>query len=360
MMKNNPIVDRYPVNATLELTLRCNMKCKMCMFRHSSSENAALEARELTAAQWVDMARQLWDAGALNLLITGGEPMLRKDFLDIYTGIYRMGFLTTLYTNATLLTEEILETLRKYPPHRIGITFYGASNETYRQLCGLKDGFDRALAGAKALATLPSTLEFRTTLVQDNYRDIEAIETLVEKEFHQSVTHSATVFQAVRGGCAPVADCRLTPEEAVELTVKRLSQPLREVLPPERRERLQLRVADPQPELKKAAKKETPLGCSGGMDNVTVTWDGKLLGCQMLECFATDAVKLGFAKAWELWPSAVELPPVNKECENCSDLRFCQVCPAVRMAECGNLYGRPEYICRMTKTLLSGKGVGAL
>ena len=122
-MKNNPIVDRYPVNATLELTLRCNMKCKMCMFRHSSSENAALEARELTAAQWVDMARQLWDAGALNLLITGGEPMLRKDFLDIYTGIYRMGFLTTLYTNATLLTEEILETLRKYPPHRIGITF---------------------------------------------------------------------------------------------------------------------------------------------------------------------------------------------------------------------------------------------
>ena len=54
--------ERHPVNATLELTLRCNLKCKMCMFRHSDRENAHLAARELTAAQWADMAQQLWDA----------------------------------------------------------------------------------------------------------------------------------------------------------------------------------------------------------------------------------------------------------------------------------------------------------
>lgn len=359
-MKNNLISDRNPVNATLELTLRCNMNCKMCMFRHPSCENANLEAGELTTAQWLDMARQLWDAGALNLLITGGEPMLRKDFLDIYTGIYRMGFLTTLYTNATLVTDAVMETLRKYPPHRIGITLYGASNETYQRLCGLKDGFDRALAGAKALATLPSVLEFRTTLVRDNRGDLDAMESLVEKEFHLPITHSTTVFQSVRGGCAPVADCRLTPEETVDLTVKRLAQRLEEPLPPERRGRLQLRVADSRPEHNHGVREGTPLGCSGGMDNVTVTWDGKLLGCQMLDCFATDAVKLGFAKAWELWPSTVEFPPVNEACEKCPDLGFCQVCPAVRMAECGNLYGRPEYICRMTKILLAGKGDGGL
>ena len=66
---------RHPVNATLELTLRCNLKCKMCMFRHSDRENACLAAEELTSAQWADMAQQLFDAGTLNILITGGEPL---------------------------------------------------------------------------------------------------------------------------------------------------------------------------------------------------------------------------------------------------------------------------------------------
>ena len=70
---------RHPVNATLELTLRCNLKCKMCMFRHSDRENACLAAEELTSSQWADMAQQLFDAGTLNILITGGEPLLRKD-----------------------------------------------------------------------------------------------------------------------------------------------------------------------------------------------------------------------------------------------------------------------------------------
>ena len=104
---------RDPINATLELTLRCNLKCKMCMFRHSDRENARLAAGELTASQWADMAQQLFDAGTLNILITGGEPMLRQDFCQIYSSIYRLGFLVTLYTNATLVTQEILHTLQK-------------------------------------------------------------------------------------------------------------------------------------------------------------------------------------------------------------------------------------------------------
>ena len=112
MKKLDAMPERYPINATFELTLRCNLKCKMCLFRHSDEENTHLAAGELTAVQWADMAQQLWDAGTLNLLITGGEPMLRKDFCEIYSSIYRLGFIITLYTNATMVTDRILQTLR--------------------------------------------------------------------------------------------------------------------------------------------------------------------------------------------------------------------------------------------------------
>lgn len=271
MKKLDAMPERYPINATFELTLRCNLKCKMCLFRHSDEENAHLAAGELTAAQWADMAQQLWDAGTLNLLITGGEPMLRKDFCEIYSSIYRLGFIITLYTNATMVTDRILQTLRQYPPHRIGITIYGASNRTYQNLCGCEDGFDRAMEGIRKLATLPSTLEFRTTLVQDNYQDLDAITELVTKEFHSSLTHTGTVLQSVRGGCMPVADCRLTPEQNVDLTLTRTIDKIRQLLPPEQREQVQLRIAEPQTECVDRNQKYTLLGCNGGMDSVTVT-----------------------------------------------------------------------------------------
>ena len=346
---------RHPVNATLELTLRCNLKCKMCMFRHCDEENAQLAAQELTPSQWETMAQQLFDAGALNILITGGEPMLRKDFAEIYRSIYRLGFLVTIYTNATLVTEEIMETLQACPPHRIGITLYGASNETYQALCGCPDGFDRAMAGARKLAKLPSALEFRTTLVQDNYQDMDKITQLVAQEFGLPVTHANTVFQSVRGGSMPVAQCRLTPEQTVDMTFTRLKRRLKEQLA-ETRANVQLRLADMHPECKAEKPTYTLLGCNGGMNNATITYDGKLLGCQLLGNFATDAVALGFAEAWEQWPYTVRLPQADPQCTQCPHMSLCQICPGIRMAECKNLADRPEYICRITHQLLSHKG----
>ena len=48
--------ERNPTDGTFELTIRCNLHCKMCLFRHDDSENAELMAKELTAKQWIDMA----------------------------------------------------------------------------------------------------------------------------------------------------------------------------------------------------------------------------------------------------------------------------------------------------------------
>lgn len=151
---------RHPTDGTFELTVRCNLHCKMCLFRHDDSENPALMAKELTATQWIELARQAAEAGTLNLLITGGEPMLRPDFCEIWEGVYQQGFLITLYTNATLVTPRIMETLRKYPPHRIGVTIYGASPETYEKVCGSASAHERMIDGIRQLKTLPSVMEY--------------------------------------------------------------------------------------------------------------------------------------------------------------------------------------------------------
>lgn len=128
--------ERYPINGTFELTGRCNLSCKMCLVRIGQQEICESGKRERTAEEWIHMAEQVRDAGTLALLLTGGEVMIRPDFCEIYEAISQMGFILTVYTNATMVTDKVMELFRKYPPHKIGVTMYGASNETYAKMCG--------------------------------------------------------------------------------------------------------------------------------------------------------------------------------------------------------------------------------
>ena len=325
------------------------------MLRQEERESGRLISKELNTQQWIELARQVADAGTVNLLITGGEPMVRKDFCQIYREIYQMGFIITLYTNATLVTDEIMQTLKKYPPHRIGITLYGASDETYQKVCGARC-FKRVLEGSRKLATLPSVIEFRTTLIKDNLGDLESIEELVRREFGTDVTHTDTVFRSVRDGCSNVESCRLSPEEMVDLTLKRMVEKVRGYLSDTILQNVEFYLKKERAHCITGNTRYSLLGCSSGMDSYTITWDGKLIGCQLLDTFYTDAVKKGFIKAWEEYPLEVKLPPLNEECRQCSLAATCKSCPAIRIAECGNMEGIPKYFCEIEKLIETRKG----
>ena len=339
---------RYPTDGTFELTVRCNLHCKMCLFRHDDAENPQLMARELTAEQWIDLACQAAKAGTISLLITGGEPMLRPDFCQIWEGIYQQGFLITLYTNATLVTPAVMETLRRYPPHKIGVTIYGATPETYGKVCGDPSAFLKAIDGMAQLQSLPSALEFRTTIIKDNYPEAADIERLVHEQFgaQYKLIQTRSVTKAVRGACADVAACRLEPEDNVRLAFRRGIEIIKDAVGASYDERnLYVEHIERSSE-KTYAPRLTLFGCNAGMRDYTVSWDGKLLGCQMMGNFAVDTLEAGFQSAWDRFPSVVHLPPVNETCLACAHRDLCNSCHASRYAETGDLGGRPEYVCR--------------
>ena len=337
-------MNRHPVNGTFELTLRCNLHCKMCMFRHADTENACLQATELTAEQWIHMAQQAAQAGTLSLLLTGGEPFLRKDFPEIYQGIYPLGFLLTIYTNATLVTDRVLETFRKLPPHRIGVTLYGTSNADYETICGCPDGFDRALEGLGKLLALPSIVEVRFTPTKDTLAHFDRLDKLIFERFGIHVTMSSRIFRAVRGGCMLPEQCRPTPEQLVDVTWGQIEKRLRESIPESLRDQIQLKISD---RCEADGSQATLFGCDAGMDSYTITCEGKLLACQLLDTFRTDALQEGLLPAWQRYPETIKLPP--HPCKDCAHLQSCTMCPAVAMAETGSLSGVPEYICEITK-----------
>ena len=123
-----------PVAGNFELTARCNFRCPMC-YVHMTQEQIDATGRELTAEQWLSIARAARDKGMIFALLTGGEPLLRKDFFEIYDGMKQMGLLISINSNGSLLSGDVLERFLKDPPFRFNVSLYGGSNETYARMC---------------------------------------------------------------------------------------------------------------------------------------------------------------------------------------------------------------------------------
>ncbi|MBQ4244555.1 MAG: radical SAM protein, partial [Clostridia bacterium] len=132
--------NRIPLGVTFELTSRCNFSCRMC-YVHSTDCNIN-KPLELSAGQWIEIAQKAKDAGALFVLITGGEPLVRDDFAEIYEAIAKMGFVISVNTNGSLIDEKILDLFTKNRPNRVNVSLYGADGETYKKLCGV-DAYEK-------------------------------------------------------------------------------------------------------------------------------------------------------------------------------------------------------------------------
>ena len=126
---------RVPLGGTLELTHRCNNRCRHC-FNNLRSDDAPALGRELSTRE---VARILDEAAALGcvwVLLTGGEILLRPDFTDIYDHARGLGLLVTLFTNGTLVTPELADHLDRHRPFSVEVTLYGATRETYERVTG--------------------------------------------------------------------------------------------------------------------------------------------------------------------------------------------------------------------------------
>ena len=112
-----------PIAGTFELTARCNFNCPMC-YVHLTQEQVDAAGKELTAQQWLDIAREARDRGMIFALLTGGEPLVRKDFFEIYKGMKELGLVISVNSNGSMLRGEILEKFLEDPPARFPRAFF--------------------------------------------------------------------------------------------------------------------------------------------------------------------------------------------------------------------------------------------
>ena len=162
-------VQRIPVLGEFELTARCNFLCPMCYVRDNAVKN------ELSTGQWLAIFNEAVNEGLVYALLTGGEPLLRADFSQLYEHLYDYGVRISVYTNGYQLTEEHLETFRKRPPELIAITLYGGSDATYTTVTGMHDGFTKVRGTIKKLKANNLNVACRVIPIPEVYKDLDAI-----------------------------------------------------------------------------------------------------------------------------------------------------------------------------------------
>lgn len=337
-LHNRALAMGTPLAGTFELTPRCNFSCRMCYVH----ENGKPE-KELTAEEWISLGQKARDAGMLFLLLTGGEPMLRKDFAQIYKALRKMGLMISINTNGSLLNDELFELFRQYAPTRFNISLYGANDETYRNLCG-NASFDVVRKNILRLKEAGFQVKLNCSVTPYNAHDVVKIYDFA-KEHELRIQSTSYMYPPVRvnGGCFGDAPARFTAEDAAKYTLLCREQ----FLTPE-----QLAMSANHPVEDCDAECGEPMSCRAGRTTFWVTWKGQMTPCGTFPTDkAYDIRALGFEKAWEQVRQDVLQIRMPKECAGCSLKKQCVACAAAAVAESGDSTVKPEYICEMIHRL---------
>src|SRR5947208_2904405 len=105
--RNRIADERVPLSATLELTSRCNLKCVHC-YLGPQEEQWKKRSQEMSTEKVLGIIDEMVAAGTLYLLITGGDPMVHRDFARVYRYAREHGLLVTVFCDGILVNDEIL------------------------------------------------------------------------------------------------------------------------------------------------------------------------------------------------------------------------------------------------------------
>jgi radical SAM protein with 4Fe4S-binding SPASM domain len=328
--------DRLPISGSVELTRRCNLRCVHC---YAGPSPAARTDDELSAAEWRRLLDEVTRAGCLYLLITGGEPLLHRDFREIYRHAKEIGLLVTLFTNATLVDEALADFLAELPPRSVEVSLYGAGPAIHDAVTGAAGSFQRGLDGIHRLLSRRLPARLKSMLMRLNRDEIPALRTLAA-ELGVPFRVDALLFPRFDRDHAPM-QLRVSPAEAVAA----------EFGDPEELRRWRdhlLRQARVEPS-------GTLYQCNAGHTTFHITPAGCLQPCLMADRLTYDLRRGDFMTGWnQVMPRLAGIPvDSDQACRHCQFRQTCGYCPAQFGLETGAEDQPSQYMCQLGRERLT-------
>jgi len=328
---------RVPISGSIEVTQRCNNQCVHCYNNLSAGDRTARN-RELSLDEYRRIIDEITAAGCLWLLLTGGEPFVRPDFLEIYGYAKHKGLLITLFTNGTLITPAVADYLARFAPFAIEITLYGRSRQTYESITRIPGSYDRCLNGIQLLMDRKLPLKLKTVAITRNRHEIEDMKHFVENELGLEFKFDAMINPRRDCSQSPL-EVRLTPAEVVALDLedsrrvaewKRFARQFNKpLLPMQRADNLYL--------------------CGGASNSFAIDPYGWLTPCIFSSDGAYDLRRGSFRQGWEEHLFSVRQKKITRQskCTSCQLKPMCGMCPANGELECADAEAPVDFLCQV-------------
>jgi radical SAM protein with 4Fe4S-binding SPASM domain len=331
---------RIPVQGTIEPTFRCNLNCVHCYVNEPAGA-ADVRARELDTERVKALIDEVAEAGCLTLLLTGGEVLVRRDFPEIYLHALARGLRVTVFTNGTMVTDEIADLFDQHRPVSVEITLYGMTAETYDRVTRVPGSFARCRQGIDRLLARGIRLKLKTMALTWNAHEIPAMREFA-RERGCDFQHDGILNPRVDCGASRTGELRLTPAQVVALDLDdpRQAHILRQACD----EALAATARPPGP------ADDQVYSCGAGRNTFTVDPYGALQLCQLSRRNGYDLRTGTFREGWDehfprlrarTWQS-------NDVCRRCSLISLCASCAGAAELEHGDPEAIVAHSCRVT------------
>lgn len=329
--------NRIPLEGMIELTRLCSLKCTHC---YIGDARWVRDPDEMTTTELKELLDVLAARGTLWLCFTGGEALARPDFKEIWRYAKQSGFILTLFSNATLISESMADFLAELPPFNIEVSIYGATAETYERVTQVRGSYRRFINGVERILARGLPLRLKTVLIKENAHELAAMSEMADKwgvKFHFDGNINPSIGKGVSSGKAPCAS-RVSTDTLVEA----------EIGDSGRQAELVEHLQGPRP----VGRSATLFSCGAGKNSFYIAAQGQLQMCILTghrghALRKSDGIAQEFAAGWDRFGKLRELQrSPTSPCLTCDIADICENCPGFSWLETGDEHQAVEFLCR--------------
>lgn len=334
---------RLPLKGSLDLTYRCNNNCRHCWVRTGNIDSE--KEKELDFDQIRGIADQARKMGCRSWTISGGEPMLRPDFEEVFDFLTRDAAYS-LNTNGVLITPAVARLMKR--PGAKMIAFYGATEAVHDHITRTPGSFQAMLEGVARLREAGAAFTVQIVPMRDNFHELAEMKAL-----------GASLSPYVRIGASWLfMSADRNSRKNAEIIKQRLDA----------KAFIDVEEPDPFPGFRGAPEDEAGECGAGDPDDLRISRCyintnqfhidpyGKMSFCAFIKDPSAryDLLQGTFEEGWDQFiPGLAEKFATNEEyCKNCGfcELRKdCKWCPAFAWLEHGSYTAPIRYLCDIAR-----------
>ncbi len=301
------------MSATIELTYGCNLRCAHC-YNPTHKAKGELKREELYR-----ILDGLKEEGCLWVTFTGGEMFTRPDVFDILGYAGKLGLVLIFYSNAAAITPQRAERIKALRPMRVEVSLYGATQQTYEAVTGIKGSYSAFLRGVSLLRERRIPLLVKMPVMTLNRHEVAEASDLVSG-WGVKFQYCADILPGQDGSRQPLR-YRLSPQQVLSLDLAMTG------------------AGSAASELKECRAAEGLFSCPCGRSSLAVTPYGEMNLCVNFPVPRYDLRRGSVAGGWEVLKAFVDAarPDPSFECPRCPLNAYCRRGAADAWRETGDL-----------------------